>query len=103
MDSEKTLDVEFIINSIKHFYTWVDNIKSHKKRVHSYPENKTRTVDVIELYFNYDNIEFIKRGKSIKELKNTFYDFLGRYFNNDPRKSGSTIDIEFYEIKPTRI
>jgi len=101
-------NLDLIINTIKKAYPWVDGIKTREKKV-AYGSDElagqTGIVDVIELYFNYDNPEYVKnRGRSIsgKDLKNKFFDFLGNYFNNDPRKYGSNVDFEFFEVGPKK-
>jgi len=101
-------NLDLIINTIKKAYPWVDGIKTREKKV-AYGSDElagqTGIVDVIELYFNYDNPEYVKnRGRSIsgRELKNMFFDFLGNYFNNDPRKYGSNVDFEFFEVGPKK-
>ena len=101
-------NLDLLVNAIKKVYPWVDDIKTRERKVW-YASNElagqSGVVDVIELYFNYDNPEYIKnKGKSIsgKDLKNMFFDFLRRYFNNDPRSYGSNIDLEFFEVGPKK-
>jgi hypothetical protein len=105
---KERVDLDFFINTLYKVFPWIDDIKTREKKVY-YASNelagKEAIVDVIQLYFNYDNPEYIKnRGKSLagKELKNKFYDFLGRYFDNDPRKYASLIDLEFFEVGPKK-
>lgn len=105
---KERVNLELVINALNNAYPWIDNIKTREKKVW-YASNElagqSGVVDVIELYFNYDNPEYIKnkgRGSTGKELKNKFYDFLGRYFNNDPRSYGSNINLEFFEVGPKK-
>lgn len=105
---KERVDLDLLINTLNKVYPWIDDIKTREKKVY-FASNElageNASVDVIQLYFNYDNPEYIKnkgRGSAGKELKNKFYDFLGRYFNNDPRKYGSLIDLEFFEVGPKK-
>lgn len=108
MEEKKDININIILESLKKVFPWIDDIKTKEKKVH-YASNEligqSATVTIIELYFNYNNPEYDKiiSGRHSKvKFKNQFYDFLGRYFNVDPRRYGSPIDLDFFEVSPRR-
>lgn len=103
-------DLGFLISTLEKIYPWIDKIETDTKKVWlasdaDYLEKGSQTVDVIKLYFNYDNPKYIElRGKSIsgKQVKQTFYDFLRKYIGVDVNRYGSPVDLEFYEVGPKK-
>lgn len=103
------LDLNTVINFMEKRFPWIDKIDTEVKKVwlaSSYKGSEPGTrldVDVIKLYFNYDNPKYIeKRGNSISgaKFKKEFYDFLKNVLNTDVMEYGSPIDLKFYEVGP---
>jgi hypothetical protein len=102
-------DIDFLVNQLKKVYPWIDNIETdtvnivYASSVGDDGKPLRGTEDIIKLYFNYDNPEYIKRkGNSFsgKEFKKIFFDFFARYFDADVRKYGVPLQLKFYHVGP---